>query len=279
MSDQIRIKNLDVFAHHGVHPEETRLGQKFLVDAVLYTDTREAGFSDELTKSVDYSAVCYFIAEYMKTHTYRLLESVAEHLAEEILVEVPQVTRVDLEVKKPWAPISVPVESVSVAISRQWHDVALSIGSNVGDRQTFLLDAVRRLEENPKNRRVRRSGIIETAPYGKVDQPAFLNAALEMQTLYTPRELLDAIHDLEAAAGRERREHWGPRTVDLDILFYDDLVMAENDLVIPHPDLQNRMFVLGPLSEICPGWLHPVFQKSVLRMRKDLEHRKERENA
>ncbi len=269
--DQIRIKNLDVFAHHGVHPEETKLGQKFLVDAVLYTDTREAGFSDELQTSVDYGAVCYFIAEYMRKHTYKLLEAVAEHLAEEILIEIPQVERVDLEVKKPWAPISVPVESVSVAISRAWHTVELSLGSNLGDRHAYLMDAVRKLEANPRNRRIRRSGSVETEPYGYTGQPKFLNIAVEMQTLLSPDELLDYLHTLEAEAGRERKEHWGPRTLDIDILFYDDLVRSEGNLTIPHPDLQNRMFVLGPLSEICPGKLHPVFNKSVLRMRKELE--------
>ncbi len=277
MADQIKIKNLDVFAYHGVYPEETKRGQKFLVDATLYTDTRAAGLADDLTKSVDYSAVCSFIADYMTNNTYKLLESAAEHLAEEILTQFPLVDRVDLEIKKPCAPIAVTVESVSVAISRAWHSVCLSVGSNVGGRQTFIMNAVRSIEADPRNRRVNRSGMIETQPYGNTNQPVFLNIAVEMQTLLTPRELLDMIRGLESAAGRERREHWGPRTLDLDILFYDDCVVGESDLIIPHPDMQNRMFVLGPLSELCPSRLHPVFNKSVMRMRKDLERRLEKE--
>ncbi len=276
MADQIRIKNLDVFAYHGVSPEETKLGQKFLVDATLYTDTRAAGFSDDLSKSVDYSAVCYFIAEYMKTHTYKLLESAAEHLAEEILMEVPQLDRINIEIKKPSAPISVPIEMVSVAISRSWHTVDLSLGSNMGDREDYLLSALRGMEANPRVRGIRQSEIIETAPYGNTDQPPFLNAAVEIQTLFTPHEMLAYIHELEDAAGRERGEHWGPRTLDIDILFYDDCVIGEEELTIPHPDMTNRMFVLGPLSELCPSRLHPVFQKSVMRMRRELERRLEK---
>ncbi len=275
MSDQIKIKNLEVYAYHGVFPEETKLGQKFLVDAALYTDTRKAGFTDNLRLSVDYGTVCHFITEYMKEHTFKLLEAVAEHLAEAILQEIPGVERIDLEIKKPWAPIALPIETASVAISRGWHTVYLSVGSNMGDRVAQIQQGLQRLSENPQLRDVKVSSFLETEPYGYTEQGKFVNAAIVLQTLYTPYELLGFLHKVEEKAGRKREIHWGPRTLDLDILFYDNEILEQSDLIVPHPDMENRLFVLDPLAELCPGKIHPVLGKSILRMRDELRNRTE----
>lgn len=272
MSDRINIRNLEVFAHHGVYQEETKLGQKFLVDVSLYLDTRRAGFSDEIQDSVDYGAVCRFITKYMKEHTFRLLEAVAEQLAAALLAEIPKLCQVDLEIKKPWAPIGLPVENVSVSVSRKWHTVYLGAGSNLGDRAGYLKFALGRLSAaSPYIREIRTSSLYETAPYGVTEQPPFLNGVFGLQTLYTPYEVLDLIHGIEAEAGRERKTHWGPRTLDLDILFYDDCILEQKELIVPHPDMRNRMFVLEPLAELCPGKVHPVLGKTVLQMKQELE--------
>lgn len=271
MNDQIKLKNLEVFANHGVFPEETKLGQKFLVDVTLYTDTRKAGFSDELSESVDYGAVSHFIANYMKEHTFKLLEAVAEHLAEALLLQLPKVNRVDLELKKPWAPIALPLDTVSVAVSRSWHEVYLGIGSNLGEREAYIEYALKCLLKMPRVKNVQLSSLIETPPYGYLAQPPFLNGVIALQTLYEPYELLDVLHRIENEAGRERKIHWGPRTLDLDILFYDQEILESPQLMVPHPDLANRLFVLQPLAELCPGKLHPVLHKTVLQMKKELE--------
>ena len=271
MSDKIKIRNLEVFAHHGVYQEETKLGQKFLVDACLHLDLRRAGFSDEIQNSVDYGAVCCFITKYMKEHTFKLLEAVAEQLAAALLLEIPRIARVDVEIKKPWAPIGLPVEDVSVSVSRRWHTAYLGVGSNLGDRVGFVKFALSRLDAVPYIKDVRVSSLVETEPYGVREQPPFVNGAVALQTLYTPGELLDLLHGIEAEAGRERRVHWGPRTLDLDILFYDDCITEQKELIIPHPDMSNRMFVLEPLSELCPGKVHPVLGKTVLQMKGELE--------
>ena len=98
------------------------------------------------------------------------------------------------------------------------------------------------------------------------DQDDFLNGCLELETLLTPRELLRELNRIEAEAGRERTVHWGPRTLDLDIIFYDDEVIREKDLCIPHVDMHNRQFVLEPLSQIVPYMRHPVYGKTVVEM-------------
>ncbi len=268
--DQIKIQNLEVFGHHGVFSEETALGQKFLINAALYTDVREAGHSDDLHQSIHYGDVCHYMTHFMKEHTYKLIESVAENLAEAMLLDIPRLRRVDLEIKKPWAPIGLPIETVSVEISRGWHTVYLSVGSNMGDRRAYLEGAIKQLSANQRIRDVKASEWIETEPYGYTEQEPFLNGAVRLETVYTPQELLDELHVIENRAGRRRTVHWGPRTLDLDILFYDDEILEKPELIVPHPDMANRMFVLEPLSQLCPGKVHPALRKTVLQMKKEL---------
>ena len=114
------------------------------------------------------------------------------------------------------------------------------------------------------------SSYLVTKPYGGVEQDDFLNACLMLKTLLSPEELLARLHEIEQAAHRERIIHWGPRTLDLDILLYDDLILETEDLVIPHPGMHLRDFVLKPLREIAPNKRHPIFQKTVAQMEEEL---------
>ena len=222
--DEIRIEMLEVYAYHGVFPAEKRKGQTFMVNATLYTDIRKSAREDNLELSTNYSDVCHFITEWMQEKKYDLIETVAEGLAQAILLKYDLISKVDLEIRKPEAPIELPFGCVSVKISRSWHKVYLSIGSNMGDRESYLRGAIDALEAHPLIRVRNVSGLIVTKPYGGVEQEDFLNGAVEIETLLPPTELLDALHEMEAAAGRERKQRWGPRTLDLDIIFYDKLV-------------------------------------------------------
>lgn len=264
--DQIKITDLEVFANHGVFPEENKLGQKFLISAVLYTDTRKAGKTDDLTASIHYGEVSAFITKYMKEHTYQLLERVAETLAEEMLKSISGLCKIDLEIKKPWAPVGLPLKTVSVKISREWHTTYVALGSNIGDSETYLNEAVEKIGQIPTCTVEKVSSYLVTEPYGVTDQPDFLNACLKMRTLLYPEELLKELNRIEKEAGRERIIHWGPRTLDLDILLYDDIVLEEDNLCIPHVEMHKRSFVLEPLAEIAPYKRHPVYGKTVREM-------------
>lgn len=269
--DQIKITDLEVFANHGVFPEENKLGQKFLISAVLYTDTRKAGKTDDLTASIHYGEVSAFITKYMKEHTYQLLERVAETLAEEMLKSISGLCKIDLEIKKPWAPVGLPLKTVSVKISREWHTTYIALGSNIGDSETYLNEAVEKIGQIPTCTVEKVSSYLVTEPYGVTDQPDFLNACLKLRTLLYPEELLKELNRIEKEAGRERIIHWGPRTLDLDILLYDDIVLEEDDLCIPHVEVHKRSFVLEPLAEIAPYKRHPVYGKTVREMLEEIQ--------
>ena len=269
-SDEIRIRGLRIFAHHGVFEEETRLGQMFVVNATLYTSTRQGGLADALEQTISYADVCVFLTEYLQKNTWKLLEAAVEHACRALLLRFPLINEVELEMEKPSAPIPLPFDSVSVCVRRGWHRAFVALGSNMGDKQGYLDGAVEALRADECVRVKQVSAYRVTAPYGGVEQDDFLNAAMEIETLYDPQELLDALHVLEQAARRERLIHWGPRTLDLDILFYDDLVQDDPALILPHPDLHNRDFVLGPMAELAPNLVHPVLNKTMKQLLNEL---------
>ncbi len=122
----------------------------------------------------------------------------------------------------------------------------------MGDSRQTLRWAVRRVEGLPETRVVARSALYCTAPVGRRDQPDFLNQVIEIETVLSPRALLTAVLEVEREAGRVRWERWGPRTLDIDVVWYDSVVVSEPDLEIPHPRLEERRFVLEPLSELAP---------------------------
>lgn len=268
--DKIKITDLEVFANHGVFPEENTLGQKFLVSATLYTNTRRAGLSDDLTASIHYGEVSSFIDRYLREHTFNLLERTAEALAEELLLHTKGLEKIRLEIKKPWAPVKLPLKTVSVEIERGWHTAYIALGSNIGDRKNYLDGAVKSLDGLRGCSVTKVSRFLETAPYGVTDQDDFLNACLELRTLLPPGELLEELHRIEKEAGRERIIRWGPRTLDLDIILYDDLILEEDRLCIPHVEMHKRKFVLEPLCEIAPYKRHPVYGKTVWELNLDL---------
>lgn len=267
--DKIIIKNLQVFANHGVFAEETVLGQKFTVSAVLYTDTRKAGNTDCLEYSTHYGEVSAFITDFLQKNTYKLIEAAAENLANAVLLKYPLIYGVDIEIKKPWAPVKLPLDYVSVSISRFWHTAYIALGSNMGDKKAYLDMAVNCLNDEWDCQVTKVSDYAVTAPYGDVKQDDFLNAALELRTLKDPEELLRTLNRIEAEAGRVRTLRWGPRTLDLDILLYDDIVYGSDDLTIPHKEMHLRDFVLDPLSEIAPWVRHPVLNRTIEELKEE----------
>ena len=142
------------------------------------------------------------------------------------------------------------------------HTAYVALGSNLGDKEANLRRALELLEERGVEV-VKTSSFICTEPYGVTDQPQFLNGVCEVRTSLEPLELLHTLLDIEQEMGRVRLRHWGERNIDLDLLLYEDVVLDTEELKLPHPDMQNRDFVLLPLAEIAPELVHPILQKSI----------------
>lgn len=269
--DYIEIKNLQIFAHHGVFKEENTLGQPFVVSALLYMDLSKAGLSDELDKSVNYAQVCEEIEIAMTEKTFNLIEAAAEYTARRILVRFPLIDSVRLTIKKPHAPVLKPLDFAAVTINRGRVRAYLGIGSNMGDKKAYLDMAVDAVKSNPLCTNVTVSEYIVTEPVGGVEQDDFLNAVIGFDTLMSPHELLEFANETEKSANRVRTIHWGPRTLDVDILLYGDAVIDDERLTVPHKEMCKRGFVLEPLCEIAPYAVHPIENKTIKTLLSELK--------
>lgn len=148
------------------------------------------------------------------------------------------------------------------------NSVYLLTGGNVGNRQQYLQESAR-LIEAACGKIINHSSVYETAAWGKTDQCAFLNQALELLTSLTASELMKQLLRIEETCGRKRTEKYGPRTIDIDILLFNYAVVQSSFLTIPHPQMANRRFVLEPLNEIAPAYLHPVLKKTITQLLAD----------
>lgn len=269
--DRIIIKDLEFIGYHGVFEEEKKLGQKFLISLELYTDLRVAGIEDDIEKTTHYGYVSKSVEEIFFSKKYDLIESLAEDIARRILLDYKYIQKVKLEIKKPWAPVGLILNNVSIVIERQWNTVYLSLGSNIGNKKENLESAIINISKLQDTIVTKRSEIIETKPFGYTEQDDFLNACIEIKTLLFPNELLRKLLEIERIMGRERKIKWGPRIIDLDIIFFNKEIIEEENLVIPHPYMEYRDFVLKPLEEINPYFVHPLLNKRVSTLRKELE--------
>jgi len=145
----------------------------------------------------------------------------------------------------------------------------LLLGGNLGDRRKYIALAIAEIEAKIGNI-TKRSSLYETASWGKHDQPDFFNQVIEVKTSLKPQELLSGILSIEAQLGRKRIEKWGSRIIDIDILLYQDQVINEPELIVPHPYLAFRRFCLMPLCEIAPEFIHPLLKKNIQELLTEL---------
>lgn len=150
------------------------------------------------------------------------------------------------------------------------HTAYVAFGSNMGEKENYIKRALEKIEEKGI-KIIKVSPIYETEPYGVLDQDSFLNGVVKIESNLTPENLIEVLLDIEKQLDRIRERRWGPRTIDLDIIFYDGFIINEENLIIPHRDMENREFVLKPLCDIDENFIHPVLKKSVKQLYDELK--------
>ena len=268
--DKIHIKDLEIIGFHGAIPEEKVLGQKFVLSFELDVDLRQAGKNDDLTKTVHYGELAQKVEEEFTKTSYDLIEKAAEEICEFVLLNYPLVKKVKLLLKKPWAPTRKHVEYVAVEIERKWNKVYIAAGSNLGDKEETLKEAIYIIDKRKDCVVTKVSNFYTTDPVGYEDQDQFVNCVFEINTLQTPSELMDTLLEVEKDFKRERIRRWGPRTLDLDIIFYNDIISYDEHILIPHPRAHERQFVMKPMCDINPYYVHPIYRKRVMDISSEL---------
>lgn len=267
--DSIYIDGLEIFAHHGVLESEKAAGQTFFVSATLWLDLQQAGVTDDLDQTVNYAEVCDGIVKVFTAQSYGLIETCAQRVAAFILHTYPKVRSVSVTVEKPQAPVGQTVRNISVQIQRAWSRVYLGLGANLGEPKTALDTAIRQMGCDAL-RVTQCSPYYETKPVSDIPQDDYLNCVVEAQTTLSPRELMAHLLAVEADLGRERTERWGPRTMDIDVLLYGDMVSDDPDIILPHPRMHQRLFVLEPLCDLNPRAVHPLLGRRMGELREML---------
>jgi dihydroneopterin aldolase / 2-amino-4-hydroxy-6-hydroxymethyldihydropteridine diphosphokinase len=254
--DRIDINGLVVTTIVGALPHEREVAQPVRIDLSLQVDLRDAGRTDELADTANYGDVTQRVADAVRESKDVLLERLAERVAE-VAVGFDRVEGVEVTVTKVRPPIPEVIENTAVRIHRRRadfdqstrtsHTAIVALGSNLGDRERFLRLAIGRLGEI-----VAMSQVYETDPIGPEGQGAYLNMVVVVRTWLDPYGFIRRCQRIEAAALRQRVVRWGARTLDVDLLFYDDIHIDDPELTVPHPSFAERRFVLAPLSEVAP---------------------------
>ena len=266
--DRITLSGLRVRGRHGVLPAERELGQEFVIDATLWLNTDRAAARDDVTETVHYGELAETLAAIVAGEPVNLIETLAHRLVQACLAD-PRVTRAEVTVHKPAAPIPLPFGDVAVTVARsarresgtpsasRWGEHAvLSIGSNMGDRLGHLRAAVAALDRRFGVLAV--SGVYETDPVGGPEQDDYLNAIVLVNPA-PPRELLAAARAAEEAAGRVRTVRWGPRTLDVDVIACGETVSDDPEILLPHPRAHERAFVCVPWLDVDPAATLPGY--------------------
>ncbi len=276
----VRIKDLEIYARHGVNDFEQEMGQIFVLDIVMKTPellrslndsgtSISSGLEDSIDKTVNYSYVCRHVTKWMNENTCQLIETVADSLCLEILENFKAVEYVSVELKKPHAPIKGShFDYVSVKKEMSWHDVYLSLGSNSSDQEKKMVEALDMIKHVPG---VRIAAVSETRSYPAVGSGydgIFLNNAVHIKTYLSPDTLHAACRRIEAALGRCRETEAGTRPIDIDILLYDDYISSGGDYTLPYPELDSRTYVLEPMCDIAPNLRHPLLYKTMTELLK-----------
>ena len=259
--NQIIIRNLKIFAYHGVHDFEKQNGQNFVINIIININKLPGFSTDNIQDTISYSDVIKVINKTVTDNKYNLIEKLAESISDQIFLNFKSVVSIEITVKKPDIKKNLDYAAVKIKrynnINKQKKRAVLALGSNLGDRVNYLNSAIESIKRLPDTEILKVSKFHETEPlisntnnqdinkYNK-----YINCCVEIQTSYSPEMLMGMCLGIESAHNRTREYKWSPRTLDIDILTYENEVRNNEYLTLPHPHMHERDFVQVPLKEI-----------------------------
>ena len=267
---RIIIKDLNLFGYHGVKESEKKDGQNFCFNIEILINKGSFLNDDSIENTLNYSEVIRLVKKINSSNKFNLLETFSQTIAEDIMKMSPLVEKVMVRIEKTFPPIKENLESVGVeyVLDRKREekdksknnkvDVFLSLGSNMGNRENNLRKAVDLIGRSHNINIIKVSSIYETEPMYFKDQDSFYNIVLQAQVdrELSPFEIIGFLKGIEYGFGRKRSEkRYGPRIIDIDLLYYGEMVIESDFFTIPHPRIEERKFVLVPLSEIAPEFI------------------------
>ncbi|MDR0797571.1 MAG: 2-amino-4-hydroxy-6-hydroxymethyldihydropteridine diphosphokinase [Nitrososphaerota archaeon] len=287
--DKILINGLQAWGKHGVFDFEQNHSQPFTVDIELWADLLESFTSDDLQNTINYADIYNIVKSVIETQSFQLIERLTYVLLEKIFLYDKRIQKIKIRVMKNKAPLDGQVNYVGIELEKNrehiitqnnttdkqqnnnsntstptaedaattaklpvdmGYKVVLALGSNVGDRQQSIQNAIKMLTDFAGVHILNKSKLYETEPVGYVDQEKFYNAAVFVKTTLNPFDLYLRIKNIENTLGRKKTFKWGPRAIDIDIIAYEGCVIKTTGLTLPHKEYMQRAFVLKPLSDM-----------------------------
>ena len=270
---RILIKDLNLFGYHGVKESEKKDGQNFRFNIEILLNKNSFLDGDSIENTLNYSEVIKLVKDINSNRRFNLLETLSQEIANRIMEMSFLIEKVTVKIEKTSPPIKENIESVGVEymldrkslesggegkLESSEVDVYMSLGSNIGNRENNLRKAVDMIGGNPHINILGVSSIYETEPMYLKDQDSFYNIVLQAQVdrELSPFEMMGFLKGIEYGFGRKRSEkRYGPRIIDIDLLYYGEMVIESNFFTVPHPGIEERKFVLVPLSEIAPEFI------------------------
>lgn len=264
--DCIKIQQLEVFGHHGCKENEKTNGQKFHIDMDLYDDIERAGIEDDLDVAMNYASICRFVQKFVAENCYNLMETIAEKTTQAILKEFPRIREMNFAITKLASPDNVTFKNVTISVHRGWKKVYLSIGTN-GDEE-LINQAIDCLYDDGAVRILAVSNYVQTPFKTSEGIMNLLHGCLEIETLYSPKQLQNCLRNTENEIAISPC-HDGQ--AEINIVFYDNEVIQDGEIVIPLLDVHKKEYILEPLNQIAPYAIHPIFRKTVSQMLAELK--------
>ncbi len=270
--NEIKIDKIKFKANHGVFEFEKENGQYFYLSINIKTNFEETLFDDNLNNTIHYGYISEDAIKFLQENTFDLIETAIYRLSDFLFLKYNQIDELELEIFKPNAPVELDFKNISVKIKHKKTKVYISLGSSIGDLNKYFDDAIKMIKKTSGIYCLKESQRYSSLPLGGVAKKEFLNSVVEIETILTSTKLLKVLNDIESKLDRKREIKWDDRTIDLDILFYGNQIISKENLIIPHPEIENRDFVLKPLLDLNKNLRNPVNNKRILDTYNELEN-------